>query len=187
MHLLKILLPVYLLHKNQTLAHKVLSSELYELESNFYEEDRQAKESLKDALGCDINIENDCENLTLAENETKKTDDTSLILEEENNPVTSNNDWEDIDNFDQLVEEEPDSNKVAEISITNSTEDSWDSLDEYDDLINNKNEDKAWMLREQIANNSKESSIQSTNQIRETGKEVAKIRKEAAIASQQAC
>ena len=39
---------------------------------------------------------------------------------------------------------------------------------------------------EQIANNSKESSIQSTNQIRETGKEVAKIRKEAAIASQKA-
>ena len=164
----------------------LLGSELYELESNFYEEDRQAKESLKDALGCDINIENDCENLTLAENETKKTDDTSLILEEENNPVISNNDWEDIDNFDQLVEEEPDSNKVAEISTTNSTKDSWDSLDEYDDLINNKNEDKAWMLREQIANNSKESSIQSTNQIRETGKEIAKIRKEAAIASQQA-
>ena len=74
----------------------------------------------------------------------------------------------------------------AEISTTNSTEDGWDSLDEFDDLINSKNEDKAWMLREQIAKNSKESSIRSTNQIKEKSKEVAKIRKEAAIASQQA-
>ena len=85
-----------------------------------------------------------------------------------------------------MVEEDTGNSQLAEISTTNSTEDDWDSLDEYDDLINSKNEDKAWMLREQIANNSKESSIQSTNQIREKSKEVAKIRKEAAIASQQA-
>ena len=65
--------------------------------------------------------------------------------------------------------------QLAEISTTNSTEDDWDSLDEYDDLINSKNEDKAWMLREQIANNSKESSIQSTNQIRETAKKLQKF------------
>ena len=35
-------------------------------------------------MGCDFSIENDCENLTIAENENKKTDDTSLIFEEEN-------------------------------------------------------------------------------------------------------
>ena len=164
----------------------LLDSELFELESNFYEEDRQAKEALKAEMGCDFSIENDCENLTIAENENKKTDDTSLIFEEENTPGTTNNDWEDIDSFDQLVEEDTGNSQLAEISTTNSTEDGWDSLDEFDDLINSKNEDKAWMLREQIANNSKESSIQSTNQIREKSKEVAKIRKEAAIASQQA-
>lgn len=164
----------------------LLGSELFELESNFYEEDRQAKEALQEAMGCDFSIENDCENLTIAENENKKTDDTSLIFEEENTPGTTNNDWEDIDSFDQLVEEDTGNSQLAEISTTNSTEDGWDSLDEFDDLINSKNEDKAWMLREQIANNSKESSIQSTNQAREKSKEVAKIRKEAFIASQQA-
>ena len=41
-------------------------------------------------------------------------------------------------------------------------ENDWDSLDEYDDLItNNENEDSAWILREQIANNSRAESIES--------------------------
>ena len=165
----------------------LLDSELFELESNFYEEDRQAKEDLKEVFGCDIGIENDCENLTIAENENKKTDDTNLIFEKENNSKSTHNDWEDIDSFDQLVEADIQNNQPVETPATKPAENDWDSLDEYDDLItNNGNEDSAWILREQIGNNSRAASIESTNQIRATGKEIAKIRKEAAIASQQA-
>ena len=169
----------------------LLGSDLFELESNFYEEDKQAKEALQEELGCDFSIENDCENLTIAENknidENEKSVDENLTFEEESNIESTNDDWGDIDSFDQLVEGDAQNNESTEITATNSIEEDWDSVDEYDDLIsNNKNEDGAWILRERIANNSKESSIQSTNQIRETSKQVAKRRREAAIASQQA-
>jgi hypothetical protein len=169
----------------------LLGSDLFELESKFYEEDKQAKEALLEELGCDFSIENDCENLTIAENknidENEKSVDENLTFEEESNIESTNDDWGDIDSFDQLVEGDAQNNESTEITATNSIEEDWDSVDEYDDLIsNNKNEDGAWILRERIANNSKESSIQSTNQIRETSKQVAKRRREAAIASQQA-
>ncbi len=75
----------------------LLGSDLFELESNFYEEDKQAKEALQEELGCDFSIENDCENLTIAENknidENEKSVDENLTFEEENNIESTNDDW----------------------------------------------------------------------------------------------
>ena len=132
----------------------LLELDLLELESNFYEEDKQAKEALQEELGCDFSIENDCENLTIAENknidENEKSVDENLTFEEESNIESTNDDWGDIDGFDQLVEGDTQNNESTEITATNSIEEDWDSVDEYDDLISNKkNEDGAKDFRVQ--------------------------------------